>query len=112
MKPNNATSNALVETIDIFPTLCELTGVELPDFVQGQSLNSFIENPNAEGHTAIAYIKNAKTIRTASHRMILHQDGFVELYDHTTAAQETQNIAAQNPELVEQLKQQLETKLK
>lgn len=43
--------------------------------------------------------------------MILHQDGFVELYDHTTAEKETKNVAVKYPKLVEELKNALNTRL-
>ncbi|WP_228530266.1 hypothetical protein [Tamlana sp. I1] len=43
--------------------------------------------------------------------MTLHKDGYVELYDHTTKEKETKNIAKEHPELVEELKNALNTKL-
>jgi iduronate 2-sulfatase len=104
-------TDALVETLDIFPTLCELTGVEIPKFVQGVSLKEILENPNMTGHPVIAYKKEAATIRTATHRLLIHEDGFVELYDHTTAEKETINLADKHPDLVEELKQALNAKL-
>ncbi len=103
-----AATDAIVESIDIFPTLCELANVEKPQFVQGQSLLRIIEDPAEEGHAAIAYTGSARTIRTSTHRMTLHKDGFLELYDHTTQEKETKNIADQNSELVRQLKIELE----
>lgn len=104
-------TNAIVETLDIFPTLCDLTGIETPEFAQGISLKAILENPDTEGHLAIAYTNNASTIRTATHRMTLHNDGFVELYNHTSAEKETKNIAGKYPELVAELKNALKAKL-
>ena len=49
---------------------------------------------------------------TSSHRMILHKDGYVELYDHHGEARETRNVAAQNPALVEKLRKVLDAKMK
>jgi iduronate 2-sulfatase len=112
MENSGSRSDALVETLDIFPTLCELTGMEIPDFTQGVSLKGILENPDTSGHPAIAYQKDAMTIRTETHRLILHDDGFVELYDHTTAEGETINVADKHPELVKELKQALKSKLK
>ena len=63
------------------------------------------------GHPAVAYKSNVSTIRTKTHRMILHKDGFVELYDHTTTEKETKNIANQYPQLVEKLKKKLKARL-
>jgi iduronate 2-sulfatase len=111
MKRKGAKTNAIVETIDIFPTLCDLTGVEIPKFASGVSLKEMLDYPNITGHSAVAYTKKASTIRTETHRMTLHKDGFVELYDHTTAESETKNVADKHPELVEELKQALQSKL-
>ncbi|WP_298493907.1 sulfatase [uncultured Algibacter sp.] len=46
------TTNALVELIDMYPTLTELAGIETPTHVEGTSFKTLIENPNAEWKTA------------------------------------------------------------
>ena len=105
-------TNAVVETVDLFPTLCELTGVKMPDFINGLSLTSNLTNPNTEGHAAVAYTSKASTIRTADYRMTLHKDGFVELYNHNTKEDgETKNIAKEQPEMVAKLKAMLKSKM-
>ena len=50
-------------------------------------------------------------MRTSTHRMVCHKDGFTEFYDHTTAENETKNVADLYPELVEELKNVLKAKL-
>lgn len=104
-------SNAIVETVDIFPTLCGLTGLPMPDFAQGTSLQSLLMNPDATGHLAIAYHNGRSSIRTATHHLIRHQDGFVELYDHTKSENEMLNMASIDQERVEQLTKQLAEEL-
>jgi iduronate 2-sulfatase len=99
--PSKAT-RSIVETLDIFPTLCDLAGLPQPDFVHGSSLRPLLEDPKAPGHPAISYA-GGRTIRTDTHRLILHRDGYVELYDHSTAEKETKNVAESNPEVVQQL---------
>ena len=112
MKNSNTKTNALVATLDIFPTLCDLAKIESPDFAEGLSLHAILANPaTATGHPVIGYKSNAKTIRTKTHRLIQHKDGFVELYDLTSAASETKNVADSNPDLVLALKKDLHTKL-
>lgn len=103
-------SNAVIETVDLFPTLCELTGLDQPDFTHGTSLLPQIEAPNAQGHTAYAYTGNAQTLRTDRYRFTLHKDGGVELYDHSSPMKEAQNIAKQFPRKVEELKEILRKK--
>ena len=39
-------TDALVEFVDIYPTLCELAGLELPDHLQGRSFVPLIEDPD------------------------------------------------------------------
>jgi iduronate 2-sulfatase len=111
MKNKGACTDAIVETVDIFPTLCDLAGIEIPEFVHGVSLKKIVADPTNTGHDAIAYNGKASTIRTPTHRMILHKDGFVELYDHTSTEKETKNVAGQHEELVEELTYKLKTRL-
>ena len=108
--PGKAT-NSMVETLDVFPTLCELAGLPTPDFTHGVSLCPILDNPAAPGHHAVAYRSQAQTIRTRTHRLILHNDGYAELYDHTSPEMETENLAETNPLLVNELSKQLENRL-
>jgi iduronate 2-sulfatase len=106
-----ATTQAIVETVDLFPTLCELAGLPVPDFVDGVSLNPILNDPTiAWDRPAISY-SNAKTIRTDQYRLIEHTDGFVELYDHWTPEGETLNVAQRNSEVVAELSKQLNDRL-
>ncbi len=111
MKSRGKKNKSFVETLDIFPTLCELSGIKTPDFAQGVSLKPILEKNKTSGHDVVAYYGKAKTIRTTNHRLTLHDDGFIELYDHNSTAKETKNIAAQNPELVKELKAKLVKRL-
>lgn len=95
--------NEIVETLDIFPTLCEMTGIDIPEFTQGTSLKGLFDGQGATDNTTVAYTPKAQTIRTKTHRLILHNDGFVELYDYSKDEGETMNVADQNPDLVKEL---------
>lgn len=112
IKEGRFKTNAMVETLDVFPTLCDLANVEIPEFAQGVSLKKILNKKDTMGHNALAYKSDAVTLRTNAHRLILHNDGFVELYDHTTTEKETKNIARKHPELVKKLKQELKAKWK
>jgi len=109
-KPGEST-DSMVETLDVFPTLCDLAGLPSPDFVDGVSLRPLLEDPTAPGHPAIAYRSNVKTIRTETHRLIIHKDGYAELYDHTSTARETKNVAESHASLVKQLTTRLHERL-
>jgi iduronate 2-sulfatase len=113
MKRVGEPTNAMVETLDVFPTLCELTGLTPPDKLHGVSLKPLLDNPEGAGHSAIAYFhRGGRTIRTDTHRLIEHKDGFYELYDHRLADAETVNLAGANPVLIESLVAQLDDRLK
>lgn len=45
-------TNALVELVDMYPTLCELAGESIPESVEGQSFKPLLMNPNMEWKTA------------------------------------------------------------
>lgn len=104
-------TDSMVETLDLFPTLCDLAGLPEPKFVDGVSLRPLLSDPTASGHPAVAYKGGAKTIRTKTHRLILHRNGHAELYDHTSAAKETKNVADANPAVVKRLTKQLQSRL-
>ena len=108
--PGKAT-RAMVETLDIFPTICELAGLKAPGCLNGQSLVPILKNPAAKGHSAFAYKSGAQTIRTDTRRLIAHKSGQLELYDHTSPAGETENLAEAQPEMVEALLKQLRARL-
>ncbi|MEQ8239397.1 MAG: sulfatase [Cyclobacteriaceae bacterium] len=107
-----STSSTLVESVDIFPTLCDLTGLSIPEFSHGESLVSVFQASTDPTQVAFSYSPKAATLRTATHRFIEHKSGDVELFDHTSPEKEGRNIAEDYPELVDQLRQQLEEKQK
>ncbi|MEO1528413.1 MAG: sulfatase [Planctomycetota bacterium] len=110
-KTDGAKTMATVETIDVFPTLCELAGLESPEFVHGVSLTDAMKATDSAGHAAIAYRSKATTIRNDRYRLVQHNDGYVELYDHH-ADGETTNVAKTNPKVVQELKSKMAERLK
>jgi iduronate 2-sulfatase len=105
-------TDAVVETLDIFPTLVELTELKTPDFINGVSLVPQLADPATTGHVAVSYKNTAiATIRSERYRLIRHKGDYIELYDHTTSEAETKNIADTNPEVVARLKAKLTERL-
>jgi len=45
-------TESLAELLDIYPTLCELTGIESPDFAEGKSLVPILRDVDAQVHEA------------------------------------------------------------
>ena len=108
--PGKAT-RAMVETLDIFPTICELADLKAPAGLNGQSLVPILKNPATKGHPAYAYKRGVQTIRTDTHRLIAHKSGQLELYDHTLSPGETKNLAEAQPEKAAALLKQLRARL-
>ncbi len=52
-KVRGASSDALVELVDMYPTLCDLAGVTLPEHLEGQSFAPLLQNPNREWKKAV-----------------------------------------------------------
>ena len=97
----------MVQSVDLFPTLCELAELPSPTFTNGVSIAPMLTTSNLPGRPAVSYFRDKSTIRTETHRLILHRDGFAELYDHTVDDGETKNVADQFPEIVQSLREQL-----
>ena len=96
-------TDALIESVDVFPTLCELVHLPKPESLIGASLVPQLNDPTVSGRSAVAYRPKAATIRTDTHRLIAHDDGSMELYDHTSVKKETYNLASSEPKLVSRL---------
>lgn len=94
---------SIVETVDIFPTLCALTGLPVPANLDGASLAEQLRGQTQPTDMAVAYFNQARTLRSPQYRLIAHRDGFLELYDHYQQSGEVANLAEQLPEVCQQL---------
>lgn len=128
-------SNALTEFVDIYPTLCDMTGITIPDYLQGTSMKPLLTDPDRRWKTAAysQYLmgrfgpkekrkpeKMGYAIRTDKYRYVewfewnkeTSKPGAYlarELYDHTNDPDENVNIAGEkaNKKLINQLSLQL-----
>jgi iduronate 2-sulfatase len=103
--PNGAgagkTCKRIVEFLDLFPTIADLTGVEPPAGLQGKSLRPLLQNPSADWDRA-AYTQvqrggiAGRSVRSDRWRYTEWDDGAagVELYDHDADAGEYHNLAS------------------
>jgi arylsulfatase A-like enzyme len=103
------TSEAMVELIDIFPTLADLTGLTRPDHLQGVSLRPLLSHPERTGQKKFAYSvvtrgpKLGYALRDQRWRYGKWPDG-EELYNLTNDPEEKQNLAGK-PHVAERLEQ-------
>lgn len=125
-KANGKRTDALVEFVDIFPTLCELCELPAPGGLEGASLLPLLSNPKKSWKRA-AFTQfprlnpsgannqiMGRTIRTDRYRYTEWAENnkepmAIELYDHQKDPHETDNIAAlpANKNLILRLRQQL-----
>ena len=117
MKTAGKKTNALVEFVDIYPTLTELAGLPLPTHLEGTSLKPLLDSPQRVWKTAAFSQYPRKqlmgySMRTDRYRMtvwVAKKDhakvDATELYDHKNDPQENVNIAnlPENAELVKGL---------
>ena len=105
---NGKSIDKIVSTIDLYPTLMELCGVNMPHETDGKSLVSLMNNPLLKNweDASYGYYKNGISLRTSRYRLSRYfrkQQPVIELYDHQTDPNETKNIASEKPQIVEQL---------
>ncbi|MBI4623218.1 MAG: sulfatase [Verrucomicrobia bacterium] len=121
MKHAGTRTDALVEFVDIYPTLSELAGLPLPKHLEGASFRPVLDDPRRAWKPAAfsQYPRNqgglnlmGYSMRTDRHRFTVWVDrndhtkvDAIELYDHQTDPQENTSIAKApaNAALVERL---------
>lgn len=110
--PNTSSGGKIVDkvvsSVDLYPTLMELCGVEMPHNTDGKSLVPIIKNLLFQTweDASYGYFRNGISLRTRRYRLTKYfreQEPRIELYDHQTDPNETKNIASENPEIVNQL---------
>lgn len=109
-------SRALVETVDVYPTLCELAGLPARDGLDGMSVAATLKSPDVKIRESVIHVyprgeRLGRAIRTNRFRMVEWKvpgadasEAEYELYDYESDPLETANIAAENPETLEKLK--------
>ncbi len=124
-------SRALVESVDLFPTLAELAGLpapaapSVPQKLDGQSFVAALRDPAARSKEAVfhSYPRTrpsdgaiiGRALRTDRYRFVEWKKpgapaatAEIEVYDYSADPLETKNLAADQPEVVAQLRRILE----
>ncbi|MCA9157803.1 MAG: sulfatase [Planctomycetales bacterium] len=89
----------LIESIDLYPSLCEMTGLALPKHLQGRSFATLLRNPEADWKSAaVGRFTNGDTIRTESFRFTEYTDAKGQvtsqmLYNHIVDPDENVNVS-------------------
>ncbi len=73
-------TNRLVELIDIYPTLCDMADIPIPDHVQGRSFRKLLSDPEA-GHRIEAY-SSYPAGKTTGHSIRISKYRYTEWRDN------------------------------
>ena len=98
MTKSGTASEAMVELVDVYPTLADLVGLEPPDHLQGTSLRPLLGHPERLGKKKYAYSvvtrgqKLGYALRNQRWRYGKWPDG-EELYNLTNDPEEKRNLA-------------------
>jgi len=124
-KPGSST-RALAESVDLYPTLCELAGLPKPKLPQaqtleGRSLVPVLKDPSRGSKEAIFHVfpRNrrrdgqvlGRAVRTDRYRLVEWKKtgapadtADLELYDYQADPLETRNLASEQPQVVATLR--------
>jgi len=112
-------TKSLAETVDIYPTLCELAGLNGPADLEGKSLVPVLKDPSAKTKDSIIHVYPraqmiGRAIRTDRYRLVEWKKpgaetatAVFELYDYEQDPLESKNLADAQPEIVQQLQKLL-----
>lgn len=116
-----AVSKSFAELIDLYPTVAELAGLELPNAVQGKSLVGTLDNPAHEVRDMAFSVskwrgKHLFLLRNKKWAFIQYEEdgaGGMELFDMVNDPQQFNNLAhnPQYEDVVEMFKSRLKEKL-
>jgi len=108
-KTNGQHTDAITEYIDIYPSLSELAGLELPEHLDGESFVPLIEGQDKEDDFAISKYKDGVTLVKGDifYTEFIDEEGGINarmMFDHSTDPLELNNLAIK-PEYQEKVKE-------
>lgn len=107
---------ALVETVDIYPTLTALAGLPAPQGLDGRSFAALFENPSAPHRDHVTHVFPrreilGRSVRDDRYRLVewnkvgdAAEAAVFELYDYQSDPDERANLASAQPDVVAKLK--------
>jgi choline-sulfatase len=113
---SGAETKALVSYVDVYPTLCELAGLELPKHLHGESMTAIMKNPETAGGEEFCRFPNRETVVTEQYAYTEYysrnENKYLSnmLFDHKNDPDENYNVA-DKPEYKEVVKE-LRTKVR
>ena len=107
--PGGRTSDALVELIDVNPTLCGLAGLPAQEGLDASDFSAVLTGDRStHREEAASALREFRLVRTADHKLVMHHTGETELYDLKNDPEELENVAADRPDAVNALRRRLQ----
>lgn len=113
LKKTGIINDAIVETVDLYPTLLDLSNLSSKNQLDGVSLKKILKNPKKQkSQFAVSFWRSGYSIRSSRYRLTQYKQAntnFIELYDHTIDPNESKNIASlpQYEKLIQSLEKRL-----
>lgn len=102
------TSDALVELIDVNPTLCAMAGLPAQEGLDARDFSGMLSGEQStHREEAASALREFRLIRTAKYKLIAHESGETELFDLENDPDELENVAAGRPETVQTMRRRL-----
>ncbi|MFW6146449.1 MAG: sulfatase [Planctomycetota bacterium] len=98
-------SDAPVELIDVNPTICELAGLPAQEGIDARSFVGVCHGETDRHRDAtVSELEHCRCVRTDRWKLIENYNEVTELYDLQADPQELDNVAADHPEQVAELR--------
>jgi len=117
MRDKGKTCSSLVELIDLYPTLSQLAGLKMPEYVAGTSFKTLLGDPSATTRSSsLSQVPGGYTLRTKNYRYTRWGKGgkdMIELYDRVKDPAEMKNLAndSQYAKVISKLDVQLDERI-
>ncbi|MCK5803172.1 MAG: sulfatase-like hydrolase/transferase [Lentisphaeria bacterium] len=110
--PEGKVSDALVELMDVNPTLIELAGLPAQEGVEARSLVPVLQG-HASTHrdSIVTTLRSFECIRTERYKYVNNYGDIRELYDLEEDPSELHNLCGERPEIAHELGMQLAQRL-
>jgi choline-sulfatase len=98
------TCDALVQLMDLNPTLCQLADIPPHQYTDAESIAPLLLGERTTHRTAlVSVIRNWRCLRTHEHKLIQNDNDLTELYDLGNDPRERTNMAHSRADLVRDL---------